>query len=128
MAVEAKAQIRNNYGTKFMIKGKKEYKTLLPTLTVEDEIYWNDLNDYIIDRLKVITMNEPPHMKQKSYLEALKGKEKDNLQEKVNEESSKTIKNKESLSKNNSDITNEEIEDMMYKTENSTQMKIIKEL
>jgi len=111
-----------------MIKGKKKYKTLLPTLTVEDEIYRNNLNDYIIDRLKVITINEPPHIKQKSYLEVLKGKEKDNLQEKMNKESSTTIKNKESLSENNSDITNEEIEDMTYENENSTQIKIIKEL
>ena len=57
-----------------MIKGKKEYKTSLPTLTVEDETYYSDLNNYIIDRLKVITINKPLHMKQKSYLEVLKGK------------------------------------------------------
>ena len=30
--------------------------------------------------------------------------------------------------KNNSDVTNEEIEDMTYETQNSAQMKMIKEL
>ena len=81
MTAEAKVWIRKSYGIIFKIKGKNEYKTSLSQITVEEETYCNELNDYIIDRLKVITIDETPKMKQKSYMEALKGKEENNKQE-----------------------------------------------
>ena len=128
MTAEAKAWIKNNYGTTFKINGKNEYKTSIPQITAEEETYHNELNDYIIDRLKVITIDETTKTKQKLYMEALKGKEENNKQEKEHQESKSTINNIGIPDKNNSDITNEEIEDLIHETQNSAQMKMIKEL
>ena len=56
MAVEAKDWIRKNYGTKFIIPKKEDYITLLPQITGEEEIYHQELNNYIITMMKVITI------------------------------------------------------------------------
>ena len=74
MEVEAKAWLRQNYGTKFVIPKKQEYKTSLPKITREEESYHQDLNDYILNRMKVITISSTPETNQLSYLEALTGK------------------------------------------------------
>ena len=101
---------------------------MLSQITTEEETYWNELNDYIIDRLKVIMIDETIKTKKKLYIEALKGKEDDNKQEIEHQESKETMNNIGNPEENNSDKTNEEIEDMTYETQNSAQMKIIKEL
>ena len=67
-ALEAKNWIRKNFGTKFIIAGKKEHVTTLPKINKEEESCRNDLNDYILDRLKVITINENNRLKQKLVL------------------------------------------------------------
>ena len=58
MAAEAKNWIRENYGIKFIVPGKTECVSSLPELTAEEESKRNELNDCIVDRLKVITINE----------------------------------------------------------------------
>ena len=58
MAIEAKNWIRQNYGTKFTIAVKTEHIESLPKVTAEQESCRNELNDYVADRLNVITINE----------------------------------------------------------------------
>jgi len=46
-----------NYGITFTVKNKIEYITSLPAITTEEVGYYKDLNDYIIDRMKEISIN-----------------------------------------------------------------------
>ena len=57
MATEAREWIRKNYGTTIKVKDKKEHKTSLPVITTEEETYRKELNDYIVNRMKEITIN-----------------------------------------------------------------------
>lgn len=56
MATEAREWIRKNYGTTITVEDKNEYKTSLPVITTEEETYHKELNDYIVDRMKEITI------------------------------------------------------------------------
>jgi len=74
MATEAKEWIKKNFGKTFKIKGKEDYETSLPMVTAEEQDYRNELNDYIVDRLEVITIEDTKNTP-KLYTDALKGNE-----------------------------------------------------
>jgi len=97
-------------------------------IIAEEEIYPNELNDYIIDRLKVITIDETTKMKKKSYMEALKGNKENKKQGKEYQESNSITNNIRIHNENNLDITNKEIEELTHEIQNSAQMKMITEL
>ena len=78
MALEAKNWIRQKFGTTFTIAGNKQHVTTLPKTNKEEESCRNELNDHIVDRSKVITINENNQPKQKTHLEIATGKEVDN--------------------------------------------------
>ena len=76
IAVESKDWIRKNYGTKFTIPKKEEYITSLPKITGEEETYHRELNDYILNKMKVITITTQQKLVSQTYLEALTGRSK----------------------------------------------------
>ena len=100
MAIEVKDWIQKNYGIKFIIPKKQEYKTSLPKLTGEEELYHRDLNDYILNRMKVITISSQKEIKQTSYLEELTGKSQSS--KKSNNQSINSSDNEESNREKNS--------------------------
>ena len=55
---------------------KKEYITSLPKIMGEEETYHQELNDYILTRMKVITITLQQESALKSYLEVLTGRSK----------------------------------------------------
>ena len=73
MAAEAKEWIRNVYGKTVKIRGKKDYTTLLKPVTEEEQVYQKGLNDFIIERLKYVTITPKAVNKKMSYLQAASG-------------------------------------------------------
>ena len=54
MSIEAKEWISKNFGTMFKVKDKADYEISAPKQTITDKECHSELNDYIIDRLKII--------------------------------------------------------------------------
>ena len=73
MVAKARDWIWNNYYSIMTIKNKKEYITSLPNIPKEEEEYRKELNNYIIDQIKVININTPENKNPSIYLEALTG-------------------------------------------------------
>ena len=71
---EAKDWIRKNYEIILRVKDKIEYKSSIPKITGEETSYHQDLNDYIINRMKVITIVDKREQTPQTYLEALTGR------------------------------------------------------
>ena len=75
MATEAKNWISQNFGTTLTISGKKEFVTTLTKVNKKEESRRNELNDCVVDRLKVVTIAKKKQPKQKTCLEIATGKE-----------------------------------------------------
>ena len=71
MTAEAKNGIRQNHRTKFSIPRKTACVSSLPKLTADEESNTNELNDCIVNRLKVIATNENNQPEQKTFLETV---------------------------------------------------------
>ena len=54
MSTEAKEWISKKFGTTFKVKDKADYEISAPKQTITDKECHSELNDYIIDRLKII--------------------------------------------------------------------------
>jgi len=99
MAMEARDWIRKNYSHTITIANKKEYKTSLPKITPAEKIYHQELNDYIINRMKITTIDSSSNKSRRTYLEAVTGKKKESLNEEVHEdnESQNTISKEDNI-------------------------------
>ena len=125
MAMEVRDWIRKNYGHTITITNKKEYETSLPKITPAEKIYHQELHDYIINRMKIITIDSSSNKSRRTYLEAVTGKKKESLNEEVHEdnESQNTISKED-----NTQSSLEEIDNNTQTTDNTAQMKMIMEL
>ena len=108
-----------------IINRKETHETSIPQVTEAEQNYRNEINDYIIDRLKVITIDEKPKM-QRSYAAVVaenQGQDIDTNQDESTVKSKNTKNDESSL-----EMTNEEMEEDTKNTNDSSQMKIIREL
>ena len=128
MVTEAKNWIRQNYGTKFTIVGNTEHVTSLPKVTAEEESCRNELNDYVIDKFRLITTNENNRPKQKSFLQIATGKGVDHQKEEKNKHAENTMNSNTMQCENMSEASKEEEEVMTHESQNTVQMKLIKDL
>lgn len=132
-SVEAREWLRKNYGINLRVKDKAEYTTSLPKVTGDEASYHKDLNDYIISRMQVITIDENRNKAPKSYLEALTGMSESSSSQSDSDYDSNS--NQSSTNMSNDSDTNENESESESNSDSSTkktsqisQMTIIQQL
>jgi len=58
MTKEAREWIRENYGKRLIVEGKTSYDTSLPKYNAEEEAVNNEIQDYILERLKEVKIEQ----------------------------------------------------------------------
>ena len=126
-AAEAKDWLRKNYGITLQVKDKTEYATSIPKITGEEVSYHKDLNDYIINRMKTITIVDKREQKPKSYIEALTGESHKRKNQSNSEHDS--MQSSDDTSSDESQGKREEENDLITQNTSETQqIEIIREL
>ena len=128
MTAEAKNRVRQNDGTKFTIVGNTEHAASLPKVTEEEESCRNELNNYVVDRLRLITTDKNNQPKQKTFLEIATGKEGDHQKEEKNENAENRMNSNTMKYENVYEESKDEEEVMTYESQSAVQMKLIKDL
>ena len=107
---------------------EENYKTSLPDVTLEEKVYHQELNDYIIDQMKEITIHkEKSKSKPKTCVEVV-ARNYQTIADKNNEESTSNDSNWTTLSDGcNTDSLQESNGGIAQSTTNIAQIKLIKE-